>query len=599
MVNSPQSRDGEPHQGPSVLHSRIKSSEHPTHEYLWFIFMAMGQAQPEAALVWADVTEFTLAMESSESAMASRTMAWVARCVQGWLPSLGGQLLNQVGDAVVLSLPQAEHALQAARLLQNDWADLAPPNTGHAHELRTALHWGAVIRGPQGYVAHSLNQLARMAQQAPAGQIWGSEAFWRHLPASHRHNALELGWMHFKHLTRPIRVYAMSNTRQVPAKRLTLEAPLHPRLLVHGGPDDRAGDWAAAWVAHLSASIGLQVACLAQMHASVDGAALLHATGADYVLVQRRRVRERAGVELLATPHGLPIESWDGEAFDPQGPEVPTRITELAHAFREHGLALARSQPVSAMSPGLLRSTALGLMHVGHLGDFERADRWLQAWQSRYARSPEPHVWRVLWQVMRHTRGLGRSDAHAAMSHVQEALRVNPEHAHAWAARGFARAHLLGELQEGLRDLDRAQAHDPTLPWVGLYRSAVWSMIDEPQKALSDASAALGQTASDDLQGYALGLTGQAALFAGQPAKASQWLEQSWRQHRFHSPTLRMLVVAHQMMGHDSVARLFLRELMLLEPHLTARAYMGRVRAGHARRAEMAHWLIQAGLPLK
>ena len=60
-----------------------------------------------------------------------------------------------------------------------------------------------------------------------------------------------------------------------------------------------------------------------------------------------------------------------------------------------------------------------------------------------------------------------------------------------------------------------------------------------------------------------------------------------------------MLVVVHQMMGHDDLARLFLRELMMLEPHLTARAYLGRTRVGHARRAEMAHWLIQAGLPLK
>lgn len=558
----------------------------------------MGKAQPEKALVWADVTEFTLAMEANETVMASRTMAWVDRCAQGWLSALGGHWLNQAGDAVVLAFDRAEQALQAARLLQSDWDELAPTVTGHAHELRTALHWGSLLQGPQGYLAHSLNQLARMAQQVPAGQVWASEAFWRRLPHARGLNAREVGWMHFKHLKHPIRIYAIGKARPAPGRRRALEAPLYPRLLVDGGPEDRNGDWSAAWVSHLGTCPGVQVAQMAPQ-ACQAGWDLLHASGADHVLVRRVDGRGRARVELLSTPHGLPTATWDGLAFDPQSPEPQARIAEVANAVREHGLALARSQPDSAMSPGLLRSASLGLMHGGTLSDFERAGAWLQAWQNRYARSAEPHVWQVLWQVMRHTRGVGRADARLAMAHARHALRLNPEHAHAWAARGFARAHLLGELQEGLRDLERAQALAPDLSWIGLYRSALWCMMDEPRQALLDAQVALRQTRPDDLHGYALGLAGHAALFAGQAAQAGHWLEESWRRHRFHSPTLRMLVVAHQMMGHASVARLFLRELLPLEPRLTARTYMGRARAGHGRRAEMAHWLVQAGLPLK
>jgi class 3 adenylate cyclase len=559
----------------------------------------MEHAHPEKALVWADVTEFTLAMESNESDMARRTMAWVDRCVQGWLLSLDGQLLNQAGDALVLSFAQADQALRAARLLQSDWAELAPPRAGHGQELRTALHWGRVIQGPQGYLAHSLNQLARLAQQVPAGQLWSSESFWRKLSVTRQRAAQDLGWMHFKHLRNPIRVFAMGSELSHPVRQMGPEAPPYPRLLIQGGSDDRRGDWAQAWVALLCNSPGLQVAQLAHTRTRQGAAALLHANGADFMLQQRPSERGQVCVEVLAAPHGLPIASWDGTAFDPQGPEVPMRVSELTHALRTHVMALARSQPDGALSPGLLRTGALGLMHAGHLADFERSKGWLQAWQHRYARSPKPHVWQVLWHVMRHTRGLGRPDPKSAMAHAHEALRLNPEFAHAWAARGFARAHLLGELQEGLRDLEQAQALACDLPWVGLYRSALWSMMDEPKKALADARLALEQTTRDDLRGYALGLAGQGALFGGQPGVAGLWLEESWREHRFHSPTLRMLVAAHQMMGQNKVASLFMRELMLLEPRLTARAYLGRARAGHARRAEMAHWLIQAGLPLK
>lgn len=559
----------------------------------------MGKFEPETALVWADVTEFTLAMESDESLMARRTVAWVDRCVQGWLPELNGRFLQQAGDAILLSFDQADSALQAARWLQRDWAALAPPGTGHPHELRTALHWGRLWRGSRGYVAHSLNQLARLAQQVPAGRIWGSESFWRHLPAAVQREAVDLGWMHFKHLTRPIRVFELATGPQTRQAGIALDAPMWPRLLVRGGPQDRADDWGAQWARHLSGLADLHVATSSDLDRPSPVAACLRATGADYLLTRQQQPHGRWQVDLMASPHGLSIRSWGGGQWDPRGPDVLGRVAEVSASLRAHVLALARSQPSSAMSPGLLRSAALGLMHAGDLSDFERADLWLQAWQTRYARSVQPHVWRALWQVMRYTRGLGRPHADLAMAHLREALRLNPDDAHAWAARGFARAHLRGELQEGMRDLDRAQALDPGLPWTGLYRSALWSMLDKPRRGLADARHAMQGVREDTLKGYALALSGQAALFAGQVAQAGWWLEESWRKHRHHSPTLRMLVAAHQMMGQSGVARLFLRELMLLEPQLTARAYMGRARAGHAGRAEMAHWMIQAGLPVK
>ena len=75
----------------------------------------MAISSPGQALVWADVTEFTLAMEASESAMAQRTLAWVDRCVQGWLVNLRGRFLQQAGDAVLLAFDDANQALLAAQ----------------------------------------------------------------------------------------------------------------------------------------------------------------------------------------------------------------------------------------------------------------------------------------------------------------------------------------------------------------------------------------------------------------------------------------------------------------------------------------------------
>jgi tetratricopeptide (TPR) repeat protein len=200
---------------------------------------------------------------------------------------------------------------------------------------------------------------------------------------------------------------------------------------------------------------------------------------------------------------------------------------------------------------------------------------------------------------MRHTRGLGRVDADLALDHTRKALELEPEHAHAHAALGFALGHLKGDIEGAMRCLEKAQTMDPEMHWVGLYRSVFWCLLDEPDRATNEAELALSLAPQDALHPYALGLAGHAALYNRQLEPAIDRLEASWRHHRHHSPTLRALVIAHQMQGHHPLARFFLRELLSLEPRLTARNYLGRNRAGHARRAEMAHWLMEAGLPMK
>ena len=160
-------------------------------------------------------------------------------------------------------------------------------------------------------------------------------------------------------------------------------------------------------------------------------------------------------------------------------------------------------------------------------------------------------------------------------------------------------AHLLGDVECGLRHLEMAQVIDPELHWVPLYRSVLWCMLNRPELAMQSAHQALAQAPLAPWSGYAMGLAGHAAVFDHQPDLAVNWLESSWRQQRHASPTLRMLVVAHQMRGRHQLARFFLQELLSLEPGLNARNYLGRTRAGHARRTEMAHWLMQAGLPMK
>ncbi len=565
----------------------------------------MGKSSPEQALVWADVTEFTQAMEASESSMALSTLAWVDRCVQGWLSELQGRFLQQAGDAVLLAFDDAHLALQAAHRLRRDWQSLGSQRNGEwGRDLRVALHWGPVWAGKQGYVAHSLNQLSRLASEVLPGQVWASAALWQRLPAGLQDCSTELGLMHFKHLDAPMRVFRLwpleppkgRAASPGPATVSAVNQAPRPRLAVQSAQGD--GDW--AWTQGVlewaSQDPSITVAALAPGPARGHSAlATLQGTGADFLLWRSSVQGDWARVTLLAAPHGFEIEHWPVAAQD-TGSGLGS---EVRATWQRHAWAMAQSLPQSALSHGLLSHAAVQLMHAGQPRDFERSLGLLQAWQSRFRRSARPLVWRVLWHVMRHTRGLGGTQVQDVLQHAQRALELEPEWAHAWAARGFALGHLCGDIEAGMRDLERAEQLQADLPWCGIYRSTLCCLNGQARQGLQVAGQALTSPMVDGLTHYALGVAGHAAVFAGQATLGARWLEGSWRGHRYHSPTLRMLVVAHQMLGHTESARVFLRELLTLEPSLTVRSYLARTRVAHARRLELAHWMAQAGLPLK
>jgi class 3 adenylate cyclase/tetratricopeptide (TPR) repeat protein len=556
----------------------------------------------EYALLCADVTEFTKAMETTEHAMGVRTMRWVERCVGGWLRELGGMLLQQAGDAIYLAFDDAGKAVMAAQRLKQDWSASGTLST-HAivgHELRIALHWGRLMRGRHGYVAHSLNVVSRLCALVLPGQTWCSAEFWLQLPKSNRQAYENLDTLHFKHVQEGLQVLRHKAQAPIqPSESHRTELP-HPRLLIHSEADADAQTWMKHWIEVLHSNRGLEVAEWARPLESsgtlADG--LMHHTRADFLLLRRANTQHHV-VELWVNPLPMKIRTWTYPLEPSDGSQNRDVAVELQESIHEHMASKARSLPDSALSHGQLRGAALHMMHAGALPDFHRSGDLLAAWSRRFNRHAQPHVWQTLWHVLRHTRGLGGDDGGEALHHSTQAMALDPDHAHAHAVHGFAMAHLQGDIEGGMRQLEHAQALDPDLHWIQLYRSVLWCLLNEPQRAMQDIALALAKTPQDATQGFALGLAGHAAVFDQQPALAIQWLEKAWEQHRHHSPILRMLVVSHQMLGQSEMARFFLRQLLKLEPKLTARSYLARARAGHASRVELAHWLMKAGLPMK
>ncbi len=558
----------------------------------------MNTASPERALLWADVTEFTRAMEASEPLMAERTSAWVERCTRGWLQDLGGEFLSQAGDALILAFDGPESALNAAHRLQNDWLTLAPRLACDGPlPLRIALHWGAVRRGGLSYVANSLNQLARLAQQVTPGEIWVSADLMQRWSSPERPPTQDLGWMYFKHLTQPLRVLRLPPGTELPPAATAQSQSDLPRVLVLAGPGEDSMIRTQQWVRQLLNHQGLEVTGVAWPGFEVDPLDLLQQARADFLL-RRLRMGEQWTWELRAAPCAIVLHRWsETKGRESINPDLSAQT--LFEAMQVHSAALALSQTDRALSPGLLRMSTLHLMHNSPPQHQGRITGLLQAWADRQPRLAEPQIWRAQWEVLRHTRGHAGVDAELALHHADQALRLAPEDGQAWASRGFVQAHLRGDLDRGLRDLEQASRRPQAEPWVSLYQSVLLSMLQQTGAAQHWALQAMLRPPAGTLRAHAWGLVGHATLINGQVGASIRWLEASWRGQRHHSPTLRMLVVAHQMLGQTSMAAFFLRELLTLEPNLTARSYLGRTRAGHSLRAELAHWLMAAGLPVK
>ena len=129
------------------------------------------------------------------------------------------------------------------------------------------------------------------------------------------------------------------------------------------------------------------------------------------------------------------------------------------------------------------------------------------------------------------------------------------------------------------------------------YRTTIDSLMGDTNSAYQAGQQALRLAPCGPMRYYQCCLAGHAALFDGRTLEAAQLLETSCALNPAHSPTLRMLVVAHHDLGNLARARTVMAQLRLLEPDLTVERYLSRSPGAHAQRARFAQVMAAVGLP--
>ncbi len=164
-----------------------------------------------AAIVFTDVVGYSARMQQDEAG----TMALVAadfalmgeRCTRH-----GGELLNSMGDGLLLSFNSAVQAVACALQIQAEFAARREKSgSGQMLEHRMGVHIGDVFRQQTGGVAgDGVNIAARLEGKAPVGGVCISQMVYDTVKGKVPMQALFIGPETFKNITEPIPIWHVS-----------------------------------------------------------------------------------------------------------------------------------------------------------------------------------------------------------------------------------------------------------------------------------------------------------------------------------------------------------------------------------------------------
>ena len=126
-------------------------------------------ADPELAILFADVVGSTRLYDEFGDTMASDTVAQCLEIMREATLEAGGQVIKTIGDEILSTFESVDEAMEAAVMMQsgisNRGADQIPVS------IRIGCHYGPVVRERNDIFGAAVHTANRMTSQAKAKQI--------------------------------------------------------------------------------------------------------------------------------------------------------------------------------------------------------------------------------------------------------------------------------------------------------------------------------------------------------------------------------------------------------------------------------------------
>jgi TolB-like protein/class 3 adenylate cyclase/Tfp pilus assembly protein PilF len=164
-----------------------------------------------AAIVFTDVAGYSARVQRDEAGTLALVQADFG-FMRSQCANHGGEVLNTMGDGMLMCFPSAAQAVMCALSIQEELGrrrDIKPPE--EALEHRIGIHLGDVVRQAGQVVGDGVNIAARLQGKAPPGGICISKIVRDTVGNKVPIQAKSLGLQRFKNLGEPIAVYTITS----------------------------------------------------------------------------------------------------------------------------------------------------------------------------------------------------------------------------------------------------------------------------------------------------------------------------------------------------------------------------------------------------
>jgi adenylate cyclase len=573
-------------------------------------------------VVFADVVESVRLMQRDEFAAAGRVRDLLLEAANKTIPAHQGQLLQRLGDGLMIAFAHPRDATECAWALHNRAAELAKGvAVADRVLLRIGIHAGAVLTDDMVFYGNGVNVASRLAALAGPGETVISATVRDQIAsAAPRGDLVDLGLCHLKHVDAPLHAFRLgprSALRTDAEGQIALKPMLAVIPLTQRGCDPlhvAVGEIIADDViVALSRAPELRIVSRMSTTAFAGRKSPLQEIrkllGATYVLSGAYRVSGDTLIvtaELSDTRNGEIVcaHAFRGSVSGLLAQDdnlVPSIVACVANALTHTEIVRTKLHALPTLDAYTLLLGGIGLMHRSDPHDFARSRQAFEQLVERYPRYATPYAYLAEWHVFKVTQGWFTNlerEASTALDWIKRALDIDTADSLVLMVNGLVHTNLLHrhDIAEACYDLAlEKNAHEGL---ARLHRGALWAFQGRGHDAVEETNRAVGLSPLDPWRYYYDSLRATASLAARDYERAIELARNSLRFNRTHASTLRVLTIASSELGRLDEANESLAELRKLDPSLSVSGYLAR---SPARAYETGRiWsqaLRRAGLP--
>src|SRR6476620_9229904 len=163
-----------------------------------------SQRRHLAAILFTDIVAYTAMMQHDEQNAVSIAKRYISILKQ-FVPSHGGEILNDYGDGCLCSFSSATEAVRCAVQIQKQLRD--EPKV----PLRIGLHIGEVLLEDGKIFGDGVNVASRIQSLAQGNSILFSKEIFDKIRNQPDFKSVSLGRFEFKNVDEPMEVFALAN----------------------------------------------------------------------------------------------------------------------------------------------------------------------------------------------------------------------------------------------------------------------------------------------------------------------------------------------------------------------------------------------------